>query len=119
MPTPIVTLFRPTGPEELELVKRANFKRWPARLPDQPIFYAVTNAAYARQIATQWNLPASGKAYITRFKVRKSFIDRYQLHQVGSSIHTEWWIPAEDLEQLNDNIIGQIELLEQYQATAK
>ena len=49
-------LFRPTGPEELELVKNSGFKKWPPRLPEQPIFYPVTNQEYANQIAREWNV---------------------------------------------------------------
>jgi hypothetical protein len=106
-----IILYRPTGSQELERIKQCGFKRWPARLPEQPIFYVVTNEAYARQIATQWNVSSSGAGYTTRFKVRKSFMDHYQVHQVGGPIHTEWWIPAEDLEELNNNIVGLIEVL--------
>ncbi len=109
-----VTLHRPTGPKELELVKQSGFKRWPPRLPGQPIFYAVTNPEYAWQIATQWNVKDSGAGYVTRFEVKKSFMDLYQLQKVGGSIHTEWWIPAEDLEELNDNIVGHIEVIGRY-----
>ncbi len=111
---PTLAVFRPTGPAELELIKRSDFKRWPARLPEQPIFYAVTNEAYARQIATRWNVPASGVGYVIRCEVRKSFMDRYQVHRVGGAEHTEWWIPAEDLDQLNDNIVGLIEVIGEY-----
>ena len=39
----LITMYRPTGPEELELVRQSGFARWPPRLPDQPIFYPVTN----------------------------------------------------------------------------
>jgi hypothetical protein len=109
-----VTLYRPTGPVELELVKSSNFTRWPPRLPEQPIFYAVTNPEYAMQIALQWNVPESGVGYVTRFYVRGSFINRYQVHNVGGAIHTEWWIPSEDLDELNDNIVGLIEVIGTY-----
>lgn len=36
-----VTLWRPTGPEELALVEASGWRAWPPRLPDQPIFYPV------------------------------------------------------------------------------
>lgn len=113
-----VTLFRPTGQKELDLVKQSGFKRWPPRLPEQPIFYPVTNEAYAKQIATQWNVKDCGVGYVTCFKVKKSFIERYQVQQVGSSNHTEWWIPAEELEELNDNIVGYIEVIGEYRSEA-
>lgn len=56
--------------------------------------------------------------YVTRFEVKKSFMDRYQVQQVGGSIHAEWWVPAEELEELNDNIVGIIEVIGEYRADA-
>lgn len=109
-----VTLFRPTGPAELALVEASGFRHWPARLPDQPIFYPVTNEAYAIEIARDWNVAASGQGFVTRFLVRKAFMDRYAVHQVGAAHHTEWWIPAEELEDLNANIVGLIEVVRRF-----
>lgn len=109
-----VTLFRPTGPAELALVEASGFKRWPPRLPDQPIFYPVTNERYAVEIARDWNVPASGQGFVVRFQVRKAFIASYAIHTVGASHHTEWWIPAEELEQLNNNIVGHIEVIRRF-----
>jgi len=109
-----VTLYRPTGPEELALVIESGYKRWPPRLLGQPIFYPVTNAEYAREIAVKWNIKDSGYGCVTKFEVKKTFIDKYKIEKVGGQSHTEWWIPAEDLEELNDNIVGQIEVIEEY-----
>jgi hypothetical protein len=111
-----VTLFRPTGPEELELVRASGFKRWPRRLPEQPIFYPVTNKEYAIEIARDWNVRASGSGFVTRFHVCSKFMQRYRTEQVGASHHTEWWVPAEDLEELNDNIVGRIEVVCEFHA---
>ncbi|MFZ3003114.1 MAG: hypothetical protein WA071_22570 [Undibacterium umbellatum] len=111
-----VTLYRPTGPQELALVRDSGYKKWPPRLPEQPIFYPVTNVDYAIQIARDWNVEASGAGYVTRFEVKKSFMDNYQIQTVGGSIHTEWWIPAEDVELLNENIVGVIELIHSFTA---
>ena len=85
----VIILFRPTGPEELDLVKASRFRRWPARLPDQPIFYPVTNEEYAIQIAKEWNMPASGSGYVTRFQVKASFMNQYPIQKVGGGNHTE------------------------------
>lgn len=109
------TLFRPVGPRELELLRLAEWKRWPPRLEGQPIFYPVTNEAYASEIASKWNVQASGAGYVTRFCVRTSFMARYDVQCVGSSQHTEWWIPAADLEELNDNIVGVIEVIASFE----
>jgi len=113
-----VTLYRPTGPKELALVEASGFKRWPPRLPDQPIFYPVTNEQYAIQIARDWNVQASGSGFVTRFQVRSEFMNRYPVQQVGGSHHTEWWVPAEDLEDLNANIVGLIEVIHRFGSSA-
>ncbi len=109
-----IIMFRPTGPNELKLVEENEFKRWPPKLPEQPIFYPVTNEQYAKEIATKWNIKDSGVGYVTRFEVKKQFMEQYRIEKVGASHHTEWWVPAEDLEKLNDNIVGKIEVIGEY-----
>jgi len=111
-----ITLYRPTGPKELQLVADSGYKKWPPRLPDQPIFYPVTNEEYAIQIARDWNVKASGAGYVTRFHVRGEFMRRYKVEQVGGAQHTEWWIPAEELEEMNANIVGLIEVIHEFKA---
>ncbi len=113
-PPETVTLYRPIGPEELRLVEGSGSKRWPPRLAGQPFFYPVANEQYAREITERWNVPEKGVGYVTRFKVRKGFMDRYEIHCVGKSDQAEWWIPAEDLEELNANIVGLIEVVGEY-----
>jgi hypothetical protein len=87
-------LFRPTGENELALVEATGFRRWPPRLPEQPIFCPVTNEAYAIEIAAKWNARDGGRGFVTRFRVESSFMDRYEIHTVGAKHHTEWWVPA-------------------------
>jgi len=109
-----ITLWRPTGPDELALVEASGWREWPPRLPSQPIFYPVLNEDYATRIARDWNVPASGSGYVTRFKVRRSFLDNYEVHQVGGQTILEYWIPADDLPALNASIVGEIELVAEY-----
>ncbi len=111
-----VTLYRPTGQNELELVKESGYTKWPPRLPEQPIFYPVTNQEYAEQITREWNVRESGVGYVTKFYVRASFIDKYEIQKVGGSKHTEWWISDEDLCELNANIVGKIEVIREFKA---
>lgn len=109
-----VTLWRPTGPEELALVEASGWRRWPPRLPEQPIFYPVLNEDYATRIAREWNVPASGVGYVTRFEVESTFLASYDVHQVGGATILEYWIPAEDLEAFNDHLVGTIEVVAEY-----
>lgn len=103
-----ITLYRPVGPKELELVKKSKWKRFPPRLPDQPIFYPVMSEEYAIKIARDWNVPASGEGHVLEFEVLTSFIDQYETQDAGGKLHQEFWIPAEELEQFNDAIMGRI-----------
>lgn len=109
-----ITLFRPVGPAELALLWEAAWRAWPPRLPGQPIFYPVLTEAYARQIARDWNVKESGSGFVTRFRVRRSFVERYEVHVVGSREHQELWIPAGDVLELNANLVGAIELIASY-----
>jgi hypothetical protein len=105
------TLYRPVGPEELELIRLSDWKEFPSRLPEQPIFYPVTNEAYAIQIARDWNVRDSGSGYVTEFSVADDFLARYEIQQVGGKIHQELWVPAEELDEFNRHIIGPIKVI--------
>ena len=107
-------MYRPLGPAELALVKESGFKKWPPRLQGQSIFYPVANETYAKEITIQWNVRDYGVGYVARFSVRKPFVENYLLHKVGNKEHYEWWIPAEDLEELNRNIVGKIDIVGEY-----
>ena len=109
-----VTLWRPVGQKELDLIRQSGMRAFPSRLPEQPIFYPVLSEAYAVKIARDWNVPASGRGYVTRFLVAKTFLDRYQVQEAGGKDHLEYWIPAEDLGAFNKAIIGQIEIVAEF-----
>jgi hypothetical protein len=109
-----VMLWPPAGPGELALVEASGWREWPPRLPGQPIFCPVLNEQYATMIARDWNVRRSGAGYVTRFRVRASFLDRYEIHQVGGRTILEYWIPAEDLDALNASIVGTIELIAEF-----
>lgn len=109
-----LTLYRPVGPEELKLIEASGFSKFPPRLPEQPIFYPVLNQAYAEQIAREWNVPASGAGYVTKFEVDKNYIQKFNVQNVGSDMHDELWVPAEELEEFNSRIAGKIEVIKSF-----
>ncbi|MFG3099777.1 ADP-ribosylation/crystallin J1 [Streptomyces sp. NPDC048182] len=110
------TLWRPTGPEELALVAASDWTAWPPRLPEQPIFYPVLNEDYAVRIARDWNVPASGAGYVTRFEVDAEFLARYPVRQAGGETILELWVPAEELAEFNRHIVGRIEVVREFGA---
>lgn len=109
------TLFRPVSKKELDLIEQSNWAKFPPRLPEQPIFYPVTNIEYARQITVEWNVPAYGNGYVTQFEVNSDYLKKYAIENVGGPIHNELWVPAEELEEFNNNIVGLIEVVESYE----
>jgi hypothetical protein len=110
------TLYRPVGSEELALIEASGWREFPPRLPEQPIFYPVTNEAYARQIAQDWNARHNpeGLGFVTRFAVLDAFLSTYEHKVVGGREHEEYWIPAEDLPAFNAAIDGRIEIIGAY-----
>jgi hypothetical protein len=113
----VTTLYRPVGRQELGLIRQSGFRAFPPRLAEQPFFYAVLTEEYATQIARDWNTKDEAsdyEGYVLKFDVRSVFLRRYDVHVVGNSNHREYWIPAADLEQLNRNIDGRIEIVREF-----
>jgi tetratricopeptide (TPR) repeat protein len=106
-------LYRPVGLEEMALIYDSGMKSFPARLPQQPIFYPVLDLEYARKTASGWNArngPMAG--YVTRFTVEDEYISQFEEHTVGKSRFQELWIPAEEVEEFNRHITGHIKVVE-------
>lgn len=109
-------LYRPVGANELRSIAETGYSQFPPRLPGQPIFYPVLNEDYAAQIAREWNAKNSSAqvGYVTRFAVRTEYLSQFEVKKVGGSIHLEYWIPAEKLDELNANIVGRIEVIAEF-----
>lgn len=102
-------LYRPVGLQELLLIYRSGMRRFPPRLPEQPIFYPVLNEPYARQISREWNATSpEGAGYVTMFDVEDACASTFEVQQVGARMHQELWVPAGELETFNDHIQGRI-----------
>ena len=112
-----MTLYRPVGQAELDLIAGLEMRAFPPRLPIQPIFYPVLNLEYACQIARDWNTKDATSGfvgYVTKFEVNDTFVSRYEVQTVGARIHQELWVPAEELHEFNAHIIGEIEVVETF-----
>jgi hypothetical protein len=108
-------LWRPVGLDELRLLDAAGMRAFPPRLPEQPIFYPVLNEEYARQIARDWNTRQHSLAgFVTRFAVGDAYVARFERRIVGSRVHEELWVPAEELGEFNAHIVGTIEVTAAY-----
>ena len=113
-------LFRPVGEKEYRLIEQSGFKKFPPRLSDQPIFYPVLNERYAIEIASKWNTKddfSDYKGYVLRFNVSDDYIAKFDVQIAGANYHEEFWIPAEELEEFNENIVGVIEIVHKFERT--
>ena len=113
---PTTTLWRPVGAEELALIEKSSWARFPPRLPEQPIFYPVCNERYAAEIAERWNARDGRRGYVLKFEVESRFLAPYGPPRcVGATRHLEYWIPAEDLDAFNKAIVGRLEVVLRYE----
>jgi hypothetical protein len=119
MENDVTILFRPVNKNELDLIEKSGWTRFPPRLPEQPFFYPVMNEEYAIQIAKDWNLPAYGSGFVTKFAVKNTYLSKFEIQNVGGWIHNELWVPAEELDEFNDNIVGTIEITRKFMSPDK
>ena len=85
----------------------------------QPIFYPVSDEEYAIQIACDWNTKDaknSSGGYVTRSALPTEHLFRFPVQKVGGREHTELWVPAEELDEFNRQIVGQIEVIHEFRA---
>jgi hypothetical protein len=47
------------------------------------------------------------------------YLSKFEVQNVGGQIHNELWVPAEELEEFNSNIVGQIEVTKSFYPTDK
>ncbi len=109
-------LYRPVGTKELQLIADSGYKKYPPRLPDQPIFYPVLNEQYAAETASNWNVKYNDdhKGYVTKFEVDDEYCSKFEPHVVVAEYHKELWVPAEELEEFNSHIVGVIEVISEF-----
>lgn len=109
-------LYRPVGTKELELIEKTGYREFPPRLPEQPIFYPVLNEQYATEIASGWNVKYNDdhKGYVTKFELDDDYCKQFEVHQVGGEHHKELWVPAEQLKEFNEHIIGKINVVSEF-----
>ncbi|MEO6303349.1 MAG: ADP-ribosylation/crystallin J1 [Bacteroidia bacterium] len=117
MKTDVIKLYRPVGQIEMDLIKASDYKKFPPRLYWQPIFYPVLDHDYACTIAREWNTKdeANGSVgYVTEFSIPVEYFQKFEVQNVGAHNHNELWVPAEELENFNANIIRGIKVIDAY-----
>lgn len=75
------------------------------------------NYDYAAQIARRWNTEdefSGNVGFVTEFELADEFISKYEVRNVGGKEHNEYWIPSEELMEMNKSIIGSIQITGSY-----
>ena len=96
------------------MIAASGWRAFPPRLPEQPIFYPVTNEEYAVQIARDWNAKTDGVGHVTRFDIDADYAAQFPRRVVGSRIHEELWVPSERLDDFNNHIVGLIRVTQTF-----
>jgi hypothetical protein len=77
----------------------------------------VLTREYAEQIAREWNTrdERSGfVGYVLEFEVNAGYLAQFEVQKAGSAHHLEYWIPAEELGEFNQNIRGRIQVIAKF-----
>ena len=109
-----VTLYRSVGPGQLKCVADSGWKSFPPRLHWQRYFYPMLHESFAHTVASRWNVKQSGVGYVLTFKVRKQYLDKLPVYIIGGPEHKEYRIAANEIDELNNSIVGKIEVLATY-----
>lgn len=92
-------------------------RTFPPRLPEQPIFYPVLTFEYAEKIARDWNSVRENHNFVglvVRFGIDDAYPTRFQAQNVGEHNCQELWVPAEQLDEFNQYVIGAIDVVAEY-----
>ncbi len=110
-------LFRPVNAEEYRELAERGFREFPPRTFSQPIFTALLSEEGASQIARHLRIAkkSDNRTYVVRFMVDDVYIRQFPVQHAHELTRRALWIPAEDVDILNQHLIGEIRVLASYQ----
>jgi hypothetical protein len=85
--------------------------------PSSPSSIQWSPRSYAEQIARDWNKRDAKSGFVghvLQFQVRTDYLEKFPVQKAGAREHLEYWIPAEQMSQFNQNIVGKIEVIAEY-----
>lgn len=110
-------LYRPLDAEEYHAIEARRFHGFPPRSEEQPIFTALLSEEGASQIARHMRISkqADNTVYVVSFLVDDAYIRQFPVQQAHERDRRALWIPADELDILNQHLIGDIRVLASYQ----
>jgi hypothetical protein len=106
----VITLYKSVSPIQLAELINSGWKAFSVD-DEQKIFAPKLNRSYAEMLARQMDMACYSAGYVVVFKVKRDFIQRYELQTIGYQEHEEYRIPVTDLDKLNHAIVGRISLV--------
>ncbi|HAM69380.1 MAG TPA: hypothetical protein DCP68_07185 [Ruminococcus sp.] len=110
-------LYRPLSAEEYRAVEEKGFTGFPPRSEEQPLFTALLSEEGATQIARHMRIAktAENLIYVVSFLVDDAYIRQFPVQHVNERNRRALWIPADEVDILNQHLIGKIRLIASYQ----
>ena len=110
-------LYRPLSAEEYRAVEEKGFTGFPPRSEEQPLFTALLSEEGATQIARHMRIAktAENLIYVVSFLVDDAYIRQFPIQHANERNRRALWIPADEVDILNQHLIGKIRLIASYQ----
>lgn len=110
-------LYRPISSAEFHEIEERRFEGFPPRAEEQPILTVLLSQEGAREIARRMRVekPRENKVYVVSFLVEDAYIRQFPVQSSEKPEFSTLWIPAEEIDILNQHIIGKIRLITSYQ----
>ena len=110
-------LYRPISEEEYRGVEERNFRGFPPREQGQQLFTALLSAEGASLIARRMRFEKAphNTVYVVSFMVEDSYIRQYPVQHADQRDSRALWIPAEEVDCLNQHLVGEIRLVAKYE----
>ena len=109
-------LYRPLNANEYHEVEARSFRAFPPRAAEQPLFTALLSEEGASQIARHMRIAkeCDNTVYVVKFLVDDAYIRQFLVQHIQERNRRALWIPADEVEILNQHLIGDICVLASY-----
>ncbi len=102
----IATLYRAVNAEELAALQSLRWKGFPPCA--EAAFYPALNARFALDFIHSQEGGKKPALYLTRFQIHAGYVRSFEVQTLSGEVHDELWVPAEEWENFNRNIVGRI-----------
>lgn len=109
-------LYRPMSADEYNEIVAKEYSGFPPRTAEQPLFTALLSHEGASEIARRMKIAktADHTVYVVSFLVDDAYIRQFPVQHSGEPSRRALWIPADELEILNQHLIGKIRMIDRF-----